>query len=109
MSDSAIAELISELKQLKLRELQVLASLETILIHNTPVATNITPISPPFQVGDLVFITNKVRRPINRQVNNGDRTAVITKVSPNRIDIRTSNGSFTWRAPQNLQLQSQDE
>jgi hypothetical protein len=105
MPDRAIAELISELKQLKLRELQVLASLETILIHNTPVATN----TPPFQVGDLVFITNKVRRHINRQVNNGDRTAVITKISPNRIDIRTSNGFFTWRAPQNLQLQSQDE
>jgi hypothetical protein len=109
MSDRELAELITELKELKLRELQVLASLETILIHNTPVATNITPISPLFQVGDLVFITNKIRRPINRPVNNGDRTAVVTKVSLNRIDLRTSNGSYTWRAPQNLQLRTQDE
>jgi hypothetical protein len=122
MSDRELAELIAELKELKLRELQVLASLESIVQtqHNTTAATSptqhntSTAASPRalealFQVGDRVVITNKIRRPINRPANNGDRTAVVTKVALNRIDIRTSNGSSTWRAPQNLRLRTQDE
>jgi hypothetical protein len=123
MSENNIAQLIAELKQLKLRELQVLATLESIVanqqsdtitttVPDLPIATNITPIitpTQPYQVGDLIVITNKIRRPINRSVNRGDQLAIILKVTPLRIDLRTNNGSLTWRAPHNIRLRSQDD
>jgi hypothetical protein len=60
MSDKDILNLIAELKELKLRELQVLATLEAIL----PAKNNAQPAPPSvaqtqlFQIGDLVVITN---------------------------------------------------
>jgi hypothetical protein len=111
MTDRDISQLITELKELKLKELQVLATIES-LIQQAEVTqgTLIIPGDPTFfQVGDRVVIINKVRRPLNRSVNNGDRTAVVIKVSEGRIDLKTSNGFSTWRAPQNLRHRTQDE
>jgi hypothetical protein len=123
MSESDISNLISELKQLKLQELQVLATLESIVNNQqgnniplvqcgTPIATPVTNATIPFQqhqVGDLVVITNKIRRSFNRPVNRGDRLATITKVTPSRIDLRTDNGSHTWRAPHNIRFRLQHD
>jgi hypothetical protein len=106
MSDKDLSKLIAELKQLKIRELQVLASLE-LLVQRTEATAVIR--TSPFQVGDAVVIINKIVHPINRPVNKSDRTAVVTKVAPSRIDLQTSNGSTTWRAPQNLRFRTQDE
>jgi hypothetical protein len=112
MSDPDLSKLIQELKELNLRELQVLSSLEAFVQLQTVeptavlVATNNTTV---FRVGDSVVINNKVRKPFNRYINSGDRTAVITKVSTSRIDIRTTNGGNTWRAPHNLRFRSHDE
>jgi hypothetical protein len=106
MSDNNLSTLIAELKELKIRELQVLASLE-LLVQHTEATSAIRTL--PFRVGDAVIITNKIIRPINRPTNKGDRTAVVIKVAPSRIDLRTINGSITWRAPQNLRFRTQDE
>lgn len=117
MSKEEIVNLIAELKQLKIRESQVLASLESAIQRQSEPAPNArAAVSPDstvrpsiFQVGDRVTITNKVKRPTDRPINRGDLTAVVLKVAPSRIDIRTSNGTKTWRAPQNLRLRHQDE
>jgi hypothetical protein len=117
MSKEEILDLIAELKQLKLRESQVLISLESaIQRQNEPTPNAQTAVSPDttvrpptFRVGDQVTITNKVKRPINRPLNRGDLTAVVLKVAPSRVDIRTSNGTTTWRAPHNLRQRQQDE
>jgi hypothetical protein len=110
-----IADLIAKLKDLKLRELQVLLSLESLVHQNRPNHTILTvPVSgtvpiPVFAVGDCVVITNKTTRPLNCPKNNGDKTATVIKVAPKRIDITTSNGFATWRSPNNLQLRRIDE
>jgi hypothetical protein len=113
MSDRDISKLITELKELKLRELQVLATLESILqtqqTDNTLVASAISQTKHTYKVGDQVIITNKVNRPLNRTVNQGDRAAIVTKVSTNRIDLRTKNGFFTWQAPHNIRPQTNNE
>jgi hypothetical protein len=109
-----IAELIAELKHLKLRELQVLSSLES-LVHSNHLnltTNNVTPVPrhvPTFAVGNQVVITNKTSRPLNRPTNKGNKTAVVLHVAPTRIDITTSNGTTTWRALKNLRLRRIDE
>jgi hypothetical protein len=112
MSDPDLSQLIQELKELKLRELQVLSSLEALVQSQTAEPTAVlvaTDNTTVFRVGDSVVITNKVRKPFNRYINSGDRTAVITKVSTSRIDIRTTNGGYTWRAPHNLRFRTHNE
>jgi hypothetical protein len=117
MSEREVSKLIAELKELKLRELEVLSSLQTIVqgqqvqqatVH--PLATietiiqgqQVTDHTPLYEVGDLVYINNKIRRPLHRNVNRDDRLAVVTKVAYNRIDVQTNNGTHTWRSPKNL-------
>jgi hypothetical protein len=112
--NDAVAELIAELKQLKIRELQVLSSLESLIQLNHPylTTTNVVPTPgrvPTFTVGDRVVITNKTKRPLNRPTNKGDKTAIVIHVAPTRIDIITSNGTTTWRSPNNLRARRIDE
>jgi hypothetical protein len=115
MSDNEVARLISELKELKLRELQVLSLLESLVQQNNTnhttnhTATATTTLHTGFVTGDRVVITNNIRRPLNRPVNKGDRTAIVINVTPKRIDLTTSNGVTTWRAPHNLRLRRHDE
>jgi hypothetical protein len=127
MSQDRIDELIHELKALHVREQHILTELEeahrtqTRDITAEPAQNNRSPTHkltvseiiaaagasdtvPIFQVGDDVVIVNKVRRSGIKQIDNGDRTGVVIKVSQNRVDIRTTNGTFTWRAPKNLRL-----
>jgi hypothetical protein len=120
MSQDDITNLIGELKELKIRELHLLTSLETALQNqssrenpnpdpNVASYTAISPRSRHFTIGDRIIITNKVARIFNRPVNRGDRTGVVTGVGPKRIDFKTDNGTHTWRAPHNLRHISQDE
>jgi hypothetical protein len=96
-----IAELIAELKHLKLCELQVLSSLESLVHSNHPNLTTNAVVPVPgsvrtFAVGNRVVITNKTIRPLNCPTNKGNKTAIILKIAPKRIDITTSNGTTTW-------------
>jgi hypothetical protein len=120
MSDSEISKLLKELKQLKLQETRVLNALEDAHIRQTTTSPNRSLLSPPpttvepgeadlFIPGDRVIITNKVRKPLNRPTNNGDRTGVVTTVQQNRVNLKTSNGTQTWRAPHNLRHRRNDE
>jgi hypothetical protein len=135
MTTEDIKDLIAELKELKLRELQVIESLERAVREQeqnnnnstTSVTSGITSPSPfaravatskpskntkvinQYQAGDRVVITNNITRPLNRTANKGDRTAVVTHVVGSRVHIRTSNNSKTWRAPQNLRYRTNDE
>jgi hypothetical protein len=122
MSQHDVTALTQELKNLKLREIEVLEALERLhLTAQDDTGLPVTPRAPPdtrtpkssdtnsFKVNDRMVITNKVLRPLNRQANKGDRTAVVVKEDKQRIDIRTSNGTSTWRAPHNLRLRHHDE
>lgn len=67
------------------------------------------PIVPPFQIGDRVFITNKVRTVRGKPKLDSERFARVTTVTYKKIFIRTDSGFDTWRAPHNLNLISRDE
>jgi hypothetical protein len=133
MSDDKIAELINELKRVHLHEQRIIDALEqayrtsdrastvpaniNIDTVNTPTTASATPpptanIIPPFIpkfcTGDCVIITNKVRRPNDRPIDINDRRAVVLQViSHDRVNIRTYNGTVTWRAPKNLKHQDE--
>jgi hypothetical protein len=127
MPNEDIKKLITELKGLRLREIEVLNALERAIVdqnntnnnstdrgYNTPTANTVTvveaePTTNVYQVGDRVVITNSITRPLNRSTNNGDRTAVVTSVVGRRVYIRTSNNTNTWRAPQNLRYRRNNE
>jgi hypothetical protein len=122
MSDDEVAKLIQDLKQLQVQERRVIAALEeahrtrqtgTTTTATTAPTNRISPTNviglaratDPVQVfeeGDHVVIINKVRKPNNRPIDSGDCTAIVVGVHTDRIDIRTTNGTLTWRAPKNL-------
>jgi hypothetical protein len=121
MSDNQIAKLIIELKRVTLRQQRIIAALEEAhrttdrvsgldtSIPATITATVIPPFIPTYQSGDHVIITNKVRRSLNRPIDENDRKAVVLEVvSHARINIRTYNGAVTWRAPTNLRHQDNE-
>jgi hypothetical protein len=79
----------------------------------SPPLSNTVPrdISPlrtlPYRVGDKVIITNSITAPLaNNAPPNWDPTlakqATVTKVTSNRIYLRTRYGINTWRAPGNV-------
>jgi hypothetical protein len=126
MSQDRIDELIQDLKGLQVREQIILTALEqayhdrtnktttqthTTTRQNSPNRASVPDIVsaaratdpiPSFKKGDRVVIINKVRPPRDRQINSGDRTAVVSNVYKGRIEIKTTNGTYTWRAPKNL-------
>ena len=104
MDPDQLQTIIEELQQLRIRQVQLLEAIDNVISHTEPANDN-----TQLQVGDRVLITNKIRRPLNRPVNQGDRVAVITKILPNHINIRTDNGNNTWRAPHYLRKLTNDE
>jgi hypothetical protein len=115
MSEDEIARLIQELKHLQVEERRVIAALEeayrTTQVESSKkriLPTNIIGLARStdpvlsFKKGDHVVIINKVRKPANRVINSGDRTVVVVGVQVDRVDIKTTNGTLTWRAPKNL-------
>jgi hypothetical protein len=115
MSTDEIEELIKALKQLQVEERRVIAALEeahrrrqTETPANRISPTNIIGLAratdpvQSFKKGDHVVIINKVRKPPSRLADSGDRTAIVVGVHTDRIDIKTTNDTYTWRAPKNL-------
>jgi hypothetical protein len=115
MSEDEIENLIQELKNLQVQERRVIAALEEAYrTRQTGAPSNrISPTNSiglaratdqiqSFKKGDHVVIINKVRKPPSRLIDSGDRTAVVVGVHTDRIDIITTNGTNTWRAPKNL-------
>lgn len=123
MPKDEVEEIILHIKSLRLQEERALVALEAAhrrsvqrqdsSLPNPPVPSPIaTPSSSipfgttstfrDFAEGDRILIRNKVLRPINRPVNQGDRIGIVTKVTRDRIHFRTNNGTTTWRAPHNI-------
>ena len=58
-------------------------------------------------VVERVRIKNRIRKPANWPTSKpwteaNERSAVVTRVTTDRVYITTDNGTLTWRQPQNL-------
>jgi len=120
MEEKHIEDLIKELKDLKVRETAVLNQLEAANnrrkgntrdqgqgnagAHNEQEGN--------FRSGQRVYITNRVRRPINWSTTweaQKERFATVTRQVNNKVFVHTDNGVDTWRAPKNLYKLKNDE
>jgi hypothetical protein len=121
MVEDEISTLIEQLKQTHIQQQQIIIAIEqaysrvdisiedTTPVHTAAFPTVIPVFVPIYCRGDLVTIVNKERRPLNRPIDINDRNAIILEVvSTSRINIRTSNGTVTWRAPKNLKHRQDD-
>jgi hypothetical protein len=101
MTEIDVEDLITELKELKLRvarlERDNKANTDTTKVQDSTIS-----------VGDRVRIKNKIRKPQHWPADKGwtdskERTATVTKTTPTQIHFTTYNRTQTWRAPHNLQ------
>jgi hypothetical protein len=111
-----VSNIISKLKELKIREDALISQLETAIRQDRPKKKN--PTEAPFAVGDRVFINNRLTKPVNWDDTKvfdaaRERHATVTSVTQTknrllrtegRVHIITDNGTETWRAPKNLRL-----
>jgi hypothetical protein len=75
-------------------------------VHQTVAPTNE---DTDFQIGDRVYITNRLHRIRNRPPNKGDRISVVTGFLGERVYITTLNNFETWRISSNLRRARSDE
>jgi hypothetical protein len=126
MNNQHIKCLINELRLLRIREIEVLDSIDQAIRAEPPASVDegvsqtaasetdaafsaVSTRRAQFSVGDRVEITNKVRRLFNRTPTRRDRTTIVVGVAETRIDIITDNGTETWRAPHNLKKLEKNE
>ena len=121
MSDEEdeITKLIQELKDLKIREAQVLLRLErahqknknqerceeTSTDSTTPSARENEDNTRGYKKGDRIVITNRVKKPVNWKgewTATKERHATVTISTTEKVFFKTDNGVFTWRAPKNI-------
>ena len=124
-NEETLQDLIQQLKSLQLQVQQVVTKIEEVITegrgpNTTSVTTTATaasrhrhliPASHVFKKGDRVRINNKIKLPksAGRTVTEADRLAIVTEVSGERgerVDIRTDNGTKTWRHAKNLSFHS---
>jgi hypothetical protein len=104
MEDITVDDLVVELNALRIRVAQLEAAQGAAA---DPDNANHVDNAVAFRRGDRIRITNRVKRPANW--NSGvvweedkERTATVTRVTPNQIHFLTDNGTRTWRAPGNV-------
>lgn len=100
-----IKQLIKELKQLKIREAQLLARIEAAA-DDAPIVPNAA--TAEFAPGDRVRIRNQVNRPRNWPddadwIQEEAQIATVSEIVNGRVFFNTDNGIRTWRLPQNLE------
>ena len=132
MEGTNLAELIEELRALKIRETEIVAELKRAndarpgtslqrdidaaefrrandartgasIQRGTPAA--VTANNSAHRRGDRVRITNKVRKPASAGptwTEAKERLATVTSVNETQVFILTDNGTRTWRGPNNL-------
>jgi hypothetical protein len=93
MKETDIEDLVTELRDLKIRIAQLERQRPSGVSHKYKL-----------QTGDRVQITNRIRKPSSwpkeRQwTEERERLAVIPQVTTDRIYITTDNGNLTWRHP----------
>jgi hypothetical protein len=103
MQNRSITELITELKNLRIREARVIALIEIANARHEDGDTE-----HGFAQGDRIKIKNQVKRPTNWGDDHWDyrqaRVATVTQVTRHRVYFVTDNGVNTWRAPHNVEL-----
>ena len=117
--ERTIAELIEELRVLRLRETIIIAEIEAtnesrsratradsdyehIDIEGEPIVNGL-------RKGDRVRITNKIRKPATATsdwTERKERAATVTKVTREQIHVITDNGTKTWRGPNNVRKEA---
>jgi Nitrile hydratase beta subunit len=126
MDNRQIKQLVSELRALRIRELEVLDTIDLalpsigtqpncnttdIFVGNDNHSTvsnrqdnidNADQAEASYSVGDCIEITNKVRKLFNRTPTRRDRIGTVMKVSEKKVEFVTDNGTNAWRAPHNL-------
>jgi hypothetical protein len=117
--ERSVDELIAELRVLKIREAEIVTALERA--NRTGKGARIlgaaegrrqeghAQVPYGFRRGDRVRIINKVRKPATAGISwteEKERLATVTKIVPDQVHIRTDNGTNTWRAPNNLEIQT---
>jgi len=116
--DDRIDTLIKELKDLRIQE--------TALIHQIEEANRQRGIGQvnrgtcdgkdierdtrtTYQVGDRVYITSRIRRPVFAPATwtgYKERRATVTRIVGEKVYVKTDNDIKTWRAAKNLRLLS---
>jgi putative ribosome biogenesis GTPase RsgA len=107
MPTESVDELIEQLKNLKVQENAVLEKLSRAREQEKAQTRNRTPRNTTYEPGDRVRITNTVKVPFTRSVNERDRTATVRYTHPQneqliKVFIITDNGFKTWRLEKNL-------
>jgi hypothetical protein len=107
MPTETVDQLIEQLKGLKVQENAVLEKLSRAREHGREAQNrNGTTRNTTFASGDRVRITNAVRVPYTRSVNERDKTATVRYTKPlhgeTKVLITTDNGLKTWRLEKNL-------
>ena len=94
---SSVDDLVQQLEAIQLQEARLVAQIKRAReLERAAAAAAGESSNENFVVGQRVRILNRVIFP-------GDREAIVTVVKPGRINITTTNGVKTWRAPKNLE------
>ena len=104
MEDITVEDLIVELNALRIRVAQLEAAQGAAADTDNG---NLDDAVAFFRRGDRIRITNRVRRPSNWDTDvvweeDKEKTATVTRVTPNQIHFVTDNGTRTWRAHRNV-------
>jgi hypothetical protein len=116
--DDRIDTLIKELKDLRVQETSLLHQIEEANrqrrirrvdrdARNSKSTESET--TQTYQVGDRVYITSRIRRPVftsGTWTGYNERRATVTRVVGEKVYIKTDNEVETWRAAKNLRLLS---
>jgi hypothetical protein len=107
MPTETVDQLIEQLKELKIQENAVLERLSRAREQEKKAQNRTgTPRNTTFVSGDRVRITNAVKVPFTRSVNERDKTATVRYTKPHnaetKVFITTDNGFKTWRLEKNL-------
>ena len=122
--DDDITALIRELRRVRIEEAGLIDRLEAATErqqrrhsqqqrrhsqHRTPSHQPPTSVgATPLRVGDEVYITNQVKKPVTWRLGapvwsaSQERQAIVQRIDGNRVYILTGNGVVTWRASRNL-------
>ncbi len=113
MSRETVDELINQLETLQIEEARVLHRLVAAREHETQARATRSQgtcierdieTEEAFIFGGRVERTNRIGVAFGRRANINDRRAIITKVSPTRINLRTVNRTNNWRKRTNLRI-----
>jgi hypothetical protein len=110
MSTDTVDDLIQKPKDIRLQESEVLDRLyRARQLEKEEHEANTDETTPQLKMGDRVTITNRIRTPLGRRANVGDRNSTVLRTQRRNSDnediyhVKTDNGFNTWRLRKNLQ------